>query len=563
MKFTVCTTACLLFVIFSYAQKASIVWGENLKIKKGTAEMNLIDADPTGIYVQEKDFRSAMFVQAIDVFKVKFRKFDKDFNEIFERDYGDELKEKEFNRIISFRGRLYLFADEYDKKARQFITYGVELDKSSGRMKGSMKEIAVIPRDDKNEKYDFIVVPSVDSTAMVLVADISNKEYGKVKVLLMNESLELVSSTDIRLSFTKNTYVMDDVLYTRDKKIIVTGKVYEDVPVGKNRTSKVFKRVSLEKFGLDGKKEAEFPTIAGGRMLLSAKVAANANGDIFVCGYYTNDVKAQLINGIIVNRINPVNGEVLMTSEKAIDPSMAGKFKDDDNDVEGKKGKSKEQEAVSDLDGFASNYSFKKVLIGQDNSIVLIAEQFRFDIRTSYETNNVNGQYQTRTTTYYYYTSGAIMTTRVDGDGNIKFVNVIPKWQVERTAFSNSNFGYGLVFSSSFSALGGMPFYSSFTCLPFKNKLFYFYNDHSENGAVTQPGQPAKKVMNFTKSDCYALMLDMETGKVTRKMLFTNEDEPTAMVRHGLILNNELYLVALRGALMGKSTIKLGKIIVK
>jgi hypothetical protein len=58
-------------------------------------------------------------------------------------------------------------------------------------------------------------------------------------------------------------------------------------------------------------------------------------------------------------------------------------------------------------------------------------------------------------------------------------------------------------------------------------------------------------------------MLDLETGKVTRKMLFTNEDEPTAMVRHGMVLNNALYVVALRRVLMGKSTIKLGKILVK
>jgi hypothetical protein len=43
---------------------------------------------------------------------------------------------------------------------------------------------------------------------------------------LMNEALEPISNTDINLEFAKNTYVMDDVLYTRDKKIVVTGRVY-------------------------------------------------------------------------------------------------------------------------------------------------------------------------------------------------------------------------------------------------------------------------------------------------------------------------------------------------
>jgi hypothetical protein len=155
------------------------------------------------------------------------------------------------------------------------------------------------------------------------------------------------------------------------------------------------------------------------------------------------------------------------------------------------------------------------------------------------------------------------MTTRIGSDGNIKFVSVIPKWQVERTSSSNSGVGPGVSFSSSFFVRGGMPFYSSFNCIPYKNKLFFFYNDHADNGAVTQPGQSAKRVLNFAKSDCYSVMLDLETGKVTRKMLFTNEEEPTAMVRHGMVLNNELYVVALRRAMMGKSTIKLGRILVK
>jgi hypothetical protein len=561
MKYAICTIAFLLFLFFSHAQKVSVVWGENLKIKKGTTEMNIVTADKSGVYVQEEDLRPFGFAHVNNRMKIKFRKFDKDYNEVYELDYVDELKDKEFNRIVPFKDKLFLFADDYDKKARQFITYAVELDKSSGRIKGALKEIAVIPRDDRNDRYDFIVVPTVDSSAMVLVADISNKAYVRIKVAVMNESLEPVSNTDINLSFAKDTYELDDLLYTMDSKIVVTGKVFEEVQVNKKRTRKVFKKVSLERFNLEGKKEAEFPTITGGKMLLSAKVVTNANRDVFVCGYYTNDFKDKKVNGIVVNRINPLNGEVIMASEKAIDPSMIGKFTEDDTEETEKKGKSKELEG--ELEGFASNYRFKKVIIGQDNSIILIAEQYEVDIRTSVQTNTVNGQIQTRTTTTYYYTSGDIMTTLIGSDGNIKFSSVIPKRQRESTGMSSSSVGYGIVFSGSFFVTGGMPFYSSFNCIPYRNKLFFFFNDHGDNGAVTQQGQSAKKVSNFSKSDCYSLMLDMETGKVTRKMLFTNNDEPTAMVRHGMVLNNELYLVALRWSMLGKSTIKLGRIQVK
>jgi hypothetical protein len=563
MKHTICTVLLLLFSFFSYAQKASIVWGDNLKIKKGTTEMNIITADKSGVYVQEEDVKAMGFAHVNNRLRIKFRKFDSDYNEIFERDYDDELKGKGFNRIIPYKDKLYLFADDYDKKAKQFITYAVELDKTNGQMKGQLKEIAVIPREENDDRYDFIVVPSVDSSAMVIVADISNKEYAKVKVLLMSESLAIISNTDIDLSFAKNTYVMDDVLYTRDRKIVVTGRVFEDVQVSKKRSKKVFKKVVLEKYGLDGRKEVEYPSTTAGRLLISAKVVTNGIGDFFICGYYTNDFKEKMINGFVVNRINPLTGEVLMTSEKAIDPSMADKFKDDDQDEDVKKDKSKRQESDEGLEGFASSYRFKKVLIGQDNSIVLIAEQFELDVNTTTETSFQNGTYRTRTTVIYNYTSGDIMTTRIGSDGSIKFVTIIPKWQIERTGISTSTTYTRVGVLWSFFRLGGMPFYSSFGCIPYNKKLFFFFNDHSSNAEVTQQGEIAKKVTNFGKSDCYSLMMDMDTGKITRKMLFTNEDEPIAMVRHGLELNNELYLVGLRWSMLGKSTIKLGKIIVK
>jgi hypothetical protein len=63
----------------------------------------------------------------------------------------------------------------------------------------------------------------------------------------------------------------------------------------------------------------------------------NGKGDIFVCGYYTNSITDQMINGIVVNRINPLTGEVLMSSEKEITASMASKYKDNDNEETDKK----------------------------------------------------------------------------------------------------------------------------------------------------------------------------------------------------------------------------------
>ena len=40
---------------------------------------------------------------------VKFRKFDKFYNEVYEEDYKQELKGKDLNRIVPFDNKLFIF----------------------------------------------------------------------------------------------------------------------------------------------------------------------------------------------------------------------------------------------------------------------------------------------------------------------------------------------------------------------------------------------------------------------------------------------------------------------
>lgn len=556
-----------LLVYTSDAQTSSIFWGDDMKIKRGTTELNIIAADKSGVYVQEGGVRY-FTIGRRNMTGVKFRKFDKFYNEVYEEDFKQELKGKELNRIVPFKDKLFIFADDYDKKDKRYITYAAEIDKNSGKLKGEWKEIASFERESKNDDYEFGIISSADSSSMVLVADISGKDYASIKVLVMDDLLKQKSSTVINLEFKKNTYELDDVLVTTDNKIIVSGRVFEEVQVKKKRTRLLFKRLALEKFDLTGKKLFDLPTVSAGKIMLSAKIVSNKAGELFVCGYFSNDAKSKEVNGIVVNRINPENGGIIMTSEKIIDPALIGSFSDDnddDNDKETKESKAASKKAADDdeLDGFSSDYRFRRVYIGQDNSILLIAEKYRFDVYTYTESNYVNGRYTYRTVTVYRYTCGDIMTTKLDNQGNIKFINVIPKNQVEGVRAAGPYMSGGGGFSSHIFISGGLPFYSSFSCVPYKNKLVFYFNDNDKNIAVTKTSQSAKTIYNFRKSSCYALTLDLETGSVTRRMLFTNTDEPVAMVRHGMLTGNELYLIAFRNSMLGKSSIKLGKVTVK
>jgi hypothetical protein len=568
-----CMKKIILLTLFTYsftiilAQTSSVYWGDDMKIKRGTTELNVIAADKSGVYVQEGGLR--YFALGLrNMTGVKFRKFDKFYNEVYEQDFKQELKGKDLNRIIPFKDKLFIFADDYDKKEKRFITYASEIDKTTGKLKSDWKEIVTIPREDKRDDYEFTVLPSADSSSIVLVADISNKEYTSIKVLVMNEQLQQKSSTDVNLQFAKNTYELEDVLFTQDQKIVVTGKVYEEVQVKKKRTRLMFKKLSLEKFDITGKKLFDLPTVSAGKVMLSAKVVTNKQGDLFVCGYFSNNPKSLDVNGIVINRINAQTGAILLSTERIIDPTLIGKFDDDaddDKDAETKQSKaaSKKAEDDDELDGFSSDYRFRRVYVGQDNSILLVAEKFRLTSYTYTQSNYVNGRWNYQTYTVYRFTCGDIMTTKVGNDGAILFLNVIPKNQVEEIRGAGTH-GAGIArFSNSIFLAGSLPFYSSFNCIPFKNKLVFYFNDNDKNMSVTKTDQKFKSIYNFRKSNCYALTLDMETGNVTRRMLFTNNDEPMAMVRHGMLTGNELFLVAFRNSMLGKSSIKLGKITVK
>lgn len=58
-------------------------------------------------------------------------------------------------------------------------------------------------------------------------------------------------------------------------------------------------------------------------------------------------------------------------------------------------------------------------------------------------------------------------------------------------------------------------------------------------------------------------MLDNLYIKFSRKLLFSNDERPTAMPRVGSVIGNEMYLVGRADRLFGETRVSVGKIMVK
>src|SRR5689334_8260025 len=68
--------------------------GDEIKLKKGTADLDIVAADNTGLYFTESrvKVKSYFIIGATLTTGIKLMKLDKNFSEVFDKEYKKELK---------------------------------------------------------------------------------------------------------------------------------------------------------------------------------------------------------------------------------------------------------------------------------------------------------------------------------------------------------------------------------------------------------------------------------------------------------------------------------------
>ncbi len=557
----------LLFSIISYGQVSTVVWGEDLKIKNDPDRVKIITADESGVYIQDAKERYYIFGETGNATLIKF---DKSLNKVYEVNYKKDLKGKEINRLMAFKNKLFIFTDTYNKPTNEMVCYASEIDKNTGNLNGVWKEIIRLPQGKKDFYYDVKIAPSVDSSVMVVTADISNDEKSKLKVAIIDELLNQKSVTSIDIDVPGPLFAPEDIILTPDQKIIVTGNVYEEEQIKKKEKVFFFKKVSIEMYNLTGGKEMEFPTQTEGKLLKRAKVVCCKNGLIFVCGFFSYDARTKKVEGILVNKFDPKNGSLMLTGVETFDATILKDFESEgEEDANSKTKRDKEPEKETEI---SVDYIFRKVDEGNDNSIIITAEKFTI-VNSSYftyvESNLPRDRYEKKI--LYTYLCGNLLMLKIKNDGKIGFMKIVPKVQAEiHNSYDSdlekvSPFDYST--NVNFIAPGsGKPNFGSFNYIHQPGKLIYYINDHIKNAEVTQNGDRVKIVSNYEKSKCFSLTLDTEDGSVIREKVFSNNDQPVGMIRHGFATQNELYFLGFREnklSTLAKASIRLGKISIK
>ncbi len=557
----------------STAQKPKITWGEEFKMKKGSTDLEVVHVDNTGVYVKESHMavKGYFVIAATRRESASLIKLDKNFNELYASDFNKELKGKEFDDIFFLQGKTYLLATDYSKKEKTLTLFGVQIDKNTGEQSGDWQEITSWQKDEKGDDIVYHVGYNADSTNMVIVSSIKGKEKINYEVRSYNSSLKSVAKPiAITNEFEPDKYSLEDVLYTSGGNVAMVGKVYE-YEEGKKKKSKFlqFVNYNIRIYNGQGKQVNEINTNIAGKWLVSTKLVQLPAKNLVLAAFFSNEKRGKDINGMLVQRIDAQTGSVITTSQKDINTSMITTLEDDktvvDGDDEESKSERKEREKMEKIqneeEGFSKFMRFRNIIYTADKGLVILAEKYNSFTytTTSYSggSSSTSGSY--RTVAYQVYECGDLMMSKVDMNGTINWLQVVPKQQREVISQGSSSASGSVGFSFFYGGFN-WPFYAGFGVLSGANKINIIFNDHKKNENVLQLGQKVKTIGAFRKSDCFSITLDPVTGKYTRSLLFSNDDVPTAMPRLGNMLGNDFYMVGKEDRLFGKTKIAIAKL---
>jgi hypothetical protein len=551
-----------------------ITWGDEIKLRKGTADLDIIAADNTGLYFSEQRLNRSMFSRTVpSVYKLY--KVDKNFGEVFDKEYKKELRGLEFQSFQTLGNDLYLFSTDYIKKGRLFKVYGAKVDKNSGDLVGDFNELGSYGLESKRDDYDIKVSPIRNGNSFLMVSNISSADRVSIGVTLLDKNLKSIQNTVINLAFEPRLFQLADVQYTKNNKIILLGKQFEETQIGKKKRKRlVFTQYVMAIYNIKGEKEKDVALSADNRYIISGKLIEQTNGELLLAGFYSNTPKKEDLNGFFINKVDPENGKLLLSSYKDINSGMLGKAYDDagDDDNESKESKKQAQKARDDgeEDEFPNSFIIKSIDINpKDNSIIITSEVSRYSFYsyTSSTYNTATRTWNYSTTYVHRFTNQDILLINADANGNIKWLNDLPKSQLEEVRTTSNNYGgggFGYDGAGYFAANGGMPFYSSYISFINNNNLVLIMNDHTSNNTNPEYGDRVKTVYNFKKrSNAYGLSVDLATGKITRKIIASNNDETILMPRHGFVVGNEFFIPSWRLHAFAKTELKFAKITVK
>ncbi len=502
----------------SKSKDVKVKWGDEMKESKKSSLSDVIGYDASGFYTLSSKSSSIIIGQTTSI---KLSHFSNDVNLLKETELEikDNKKDMEFEFIVQMENKLYVFSSLADKKTNKNELFVQTINKKSLELNNDRKKIAEIPYETKlyRDRGNFGYTLSSDSSKINVFYNLpyeknENEKFGfHVLDVQMNE----IWSKNIELPYTDELFVIYSHILDNDGNVHILGKKYED-KLKSTRKGEVNYNYIIISYNKGESNSREYLVKLDGKYLNEMKIVINDDKEIICAGFYSN-TGISGADGCFFLKIDSESKAIVLKNFKEFDLDFITQNMSDkeENKTRKKEAKGKDVELYK--------YDIDDLIMSDDGSIFLVGEQYYVIERTS--TTTSNGNTSTKTSYHYYYKD--IIVVHIDFQGNIVWAKKVGKAQ--HTINDN---GY----------------FSSYVLSIIGDKLYFIFNDHSENLVGNSKKKELKEFRS--KKDAVIVIVQMDCeGNQTRKALFTAK-EAEVLARPKVceqISENELILFGQKG----------------
>lgn len=411
-------------VVFS--QKFELNWQPEQKIKKKDRIGSVIGSDKNGYYMTKYSQSGFLFA----TYTTHIVRLNKQHEEEFRFDVPSKLHNKDLSLegIYYINEQLFIFSSYDDKKADLKKLFVFPVSKSG--VIGEEKQIDEINYKDRKTKGTFIIKVLNESKKILVIHEEGYTKKGNedAKFLLYDFDFNLIWEEKIELPYKDKEFVIDGYLVDEENNVYIIG----------SREVKKLSQKKLIAYYVKSKKLEE-ANINLKRVHKVSDLNYNlVNGLIQFTGFYFNEKGG--IQGIVRESIDPKTLKSVSAKATPFDKKDILKFAT--------------KRAAKKDKGIAFNYDIRQIIYEENGDILLVAEGYQLIVTTSHDARTG----ATRTTYTYYYWD--IMVVRMDKEGEILWLQKVPKKQISM----NDN-GY----------------YSSYLFVQDQNNFYFIYNTHFKN----------------------------------------------------------------------------------
>jgi len=490
------------------AQQVTVSWGEESK--------------------QELEFRSFVPDNADGMIKLCFdvkkgflkaptytpvlTRFSNSLTQLNERSIEVDDKNISFNDLLSVKGKLFLFSNQYDKDAKTTTYFCQPMNIQTLDPVGQLINLGAFDAVKKTSQTSVGYAFSKDSSKVLMFGQApfekgANERY---YICVLDNNMKKLWEKTIELPYLDKFVTFEESLITNDGKVGVLIKHY-DQEVSKETVKKDGVKVPSYKeklliYGKDDTKPVEYVLDINDKFVHSLELTDDNASNLVLFGLYKEKSNGY-ISGFFTATFDKKSNKVTTANVNQFPADLVNQIKID------KQGSDKEKDP-----GLYDAFALADVEERDNGSKDFILE-YSSEVYVPPTTTYMNGSWS-YTPGYWIYNYGDILDVNLGKEGKV-VIGRIPKMQTSRD----------------------IRYFSNFKAVPYKNKLLTFYNDDEDNIERDITKKP-DAVTRFNKSVFVMGAFD-EQDNVTRTVLFNNKD------------NNKLTVAVRESMQIGKNRIGL------